>query len=252
MGRLGIFFLLVGALPAQNPFAGNATEADAGRGLFRIMCGPCHGYRAQGGRGPDLTIGSFSNGGKDEDLFRVISYGVAGTEMPGYAARVTPDNIWRMIAYIRTISTRPPETPPGDRAAGEMLFWGKGGCGACHRVGQRGGPMGPELTRAGRKRSLAYLRQSITDPNADVTPGYYQISVTPAKGQKIVGTQRGFDNFTCQVMTPNGQLHSFDREDASCDRDMRSMMPAYTRFSQTELNDLLSYLMSLRGEGSAQ
>jgi len=58
---------------AQNPFAGNAKETDVGRGLFRIVCAPCHGIQAKGGRGPDLTLGVYRAGSEDTDLYRVIA-----------------------------------------------------------------------------------------------------------------------------------------------------------------------------------
>lgn len=234
---------------AQNPFVGNVKEADAGRALFRIMCAPCHGIKAQGGRGPDLTLGVYNNGGDDKDLFRVISSGVSGTEMPGYGARIGDENVWRMVTYIRSVATRKEEPPGGDRAAGERIFWGKGGCGACHQVGERGGIMGPELNRVGRKRSLTHLRLSITDPNADLSPGFYKITVLTKSGQKITGTQRNFDNFSAQLMTLDGKLLSFARDEVtSAAREYTSMMPSYKNFSAGEMNDLLTYLVSLRGE----
>lgn len=236
-------------LYAQNPFAGNAAETDAGRGLFRIMCAPCHGIQAKGGRGPDLTIGTFHAGDQDRDLFRVIANGVTGTEMPGYQARIGDDNVWRLISYIRSVSTRRSEAVAGNAASGEKLFWGRQGCGNCHRVGQRGGSSGPDLTRVGRKRSLGYLRQSILEPNADVTPGFYKITVTRADGSRVTGVQRGFDNFSAQLMTVDGKLYSFDRSEVrSAEREYLSVMPAYTRLPSPEIDDILAYLASLRGE----
>ena len=44
-------------------------------------------------------------------------------------------------------------------------------------VGEKGGRSGPNLSRAGRQRSYAYLRASIIDPSADITPGYSAVSV---------------------------------------------------------------------------
>lgn len=244
-----IVFLWPLLLAAQNPFAGNTTEADAGRGLFRIMCRPCHGIQAQGGRGPDLTLGVYNNGNSDQDLFRVIYHGVPGTEMPSYGARIGDENVWRMVTYIRTLATRKETPPPGDRAAGETLFWGRGGCGACHMVGQRGGAMGPDLTRIGRKRSLDHLRQSLLDPNADLAPGYYKITVVTRDGRKIAGTQRNLDNFTAELMTVDGKVHFFERDAASSvQREYVSMMPAYKNVAAQEMNNLLLYLLSLRGE----
>lgn len=242
--------LLLLSLPlaAQNPFAGNATEAETGRGLFRIRCAPCHGIAAKGGRGPDLTLGTFSAGNIDKDLFRVISFGVTGTEMPPYGF-VGDENIWRLVAYIRSVSTPQQQVVNGNPTNGESVFWKKGGCGNCHRVGMRGGPMGPDLTRVGRKRSLPYLRQSILNPNADLTPGFYKITVVTSDGRKITGVQKGFDNFSAQLITTDGRILSYQRSAiTSAEREYVSMMPVYKNFNESELNDLIAYLVSLRGE----
>src|SRR5882672_1074382 len=115
------------AAAAQNPFAGNAKETDVGRGLFRIVCAPCHGIQAKGGRGPDLTLGVYRAGSEDKDLYRVIAEGVAGTEMPGSLERIGSDNVWRLAAYIRSATQRSDAVINGNRARGEKLFWGKGG-----------------------------------------------------------------------------------------------------------------------------
>src|SRR5262245_63912955 len=113
---LAILFTLVsfGQQEPKNPFAGDAQAAEVGRGMFRIYCSPCHGIKAQGGRGPDLTLGVFSAGDQDSDLYRVISQGVGGTEMTGYEESVGEDNIWRLVSYIRSISQHTSVPASGD------------------------------------------------------------------------------------------------------------------------------------------
>ena len=64
----------------KNPFAGDAPAVELGRLQFRMACSGCHGLRATGGRsGPDLTRGTFAAGNTENDLYRVISGGVAGS-----------------------------------------------------------------------------------------------------------------------------------------------------------------------------
>jgi putative heme-binding domain-containing protein len=233
---------------AQNPFKSDPQAAEAGRGIFRIYCSPCHGIRAEGGRGPDLTRGTYSAGERDADLHGVISKGVPGTEMPSFAVGLGDENIWRVVSYIRSTTRHDAEKVTGDPAAGEKLFWGKGGCGSCHRVGPRGGRLGPDLTRAGRTRSLEYLRDSVINPNADLTPGYATITVVTKDGKKIVGVQRGYDNFSAQLMDAKENYYSFQRSEvASISRDFLSLMPGtYGKmFSSSELNDLVAYLAGL-------
>ena len=238
------------AQPA-NPFAGDAQAAGVGKGMFRIYCAPCHGIRGQGGRGPDLTRGVY-NSEHDADLFHTISAGVGGTEMESYAGTLSDDNIWRVVAYIRSLGGATTTAPaPGDAVRGGELFWSKGRCGNCHMVAAKGGRSGPNLTRVGRQRSYAYLRASIVDPSADITPGYGAVSVVLKDGKKILGLERGLDNFTVQVVDLAGKFYSFDKSDvSSVKRETRSLMPDnYGKtFTTAEVDDIVSYLSSLRGE----
>jgi putative heme-binding domain-containing protein len=256
--RRGVFVLLVNcavcfAHQAQNPLAGDPKAGADGGAVFRPYCTPCHGVHGEGGRGPDLTRGVYSAGDKDSDLFRVIANGVAGTDMVGFAGDINDEDVWRIVAFLRSIARHDVAGIPGDRAAGEKLFWGKGGCGACHMVNSKGRSLGPALSRVGRERSLAYLRESVLTPNSDVSPQYATISAVKRDGTKITGVG-DLDNFSVQITDAAGNYYSFVRSDlSSVTRELRSLMPDnYGRlFTSGEMDDLLAYLVSLRGaEGS--
>ncbi len=254
MLRMVLLLAGAGAACAQNPFSG-AKAIEEGRGIFRVYCTPCHGIKGEGGRGPDLTVGTFSAGDQDADIFRTIYDGVAGTEMQSWSVQFGNDGVWKLVTYIRSIARAERTPPKGNRAAGEKLFWGKGGCGKCHVVGTRGGHLGPELTRVGRTRSLAYLRESVVAPSADLTAGYFTITVTTADGKQITGVQRGYDNFSAQLTDMSEKFHSFQRSEVkSIKREYRSLMPdGYERmFNTTEMDDLLAYLVSRRGEEASK
>jgi putative heme-binding domain-containing protein len=233
------------------PAATEARAVETGRLTFRILCAPCHGIHADGGRGPDLTRGSYSTGDGDKALFQVIASGVPGTEMAAYGGRLENDEIRHLIAYIKSVAHSDNGTVPGDIAAGQAIFWTKGGCGQCHRVGAKGNSLGPDLTRVGRQRSVAYLRTSILNPDADVSPGYGTISVVTTDGKQIVGVQKNFDNFSAQLVDLSGHYYSFLRENvASVKLEPRSLMPStYGQLlSKTEMNDLVAYMNNLRGD----
>jgi cytochrome c oxidase cbb3-type subunit 3 len=240
------------AASRKNPFAGDAHAVESGRLLFRMSCSGCHGLRAAGGRGgPDLTRGTYSTGDADKDLYSVISNGVPGTEMPSFREPLDESNIWRLVTYVRSLSHAGAAAIKGDRVAGEKLFWGKGSCGQCHRVGMRGTAIGPDLTRAGKQRSLAYLRESVVSPDADLTPGYATVVVVTRDGTKITGVEKGFDNFSARLIDLSGHYYSFLKDNVrSMEREYRSVMPSnYGRmFNSHELDDLLAYLASLGGE----
>ncbi len=255
VGARWTLFLLAASLASaqtRNPFASDPREIDVGRATFRIYCSPCHGIHGQGNRGPDLTSGVYSAGKSDQELYDVIADGIPGTEMPASAPpRMTSDSIWRVVAYLRSIAQKRPAPLPGDPASGEKIFWGKGQCGSCHRAGVRGGRTGPDLSSAGRSRTLAFLRESIVSPDSQITPGYTAVTVVTRDGGKISGAGRNVDNFSVQLMDARENLHTFLRSEVqSVQKEKRSLMPeGYGKaLSSAELDDLLSYLAGLGRE----
>jgi cytochrome c oxidase cbb3-type subunit 3 len=251
MFRLTAVLIIVAACRAQgtNPLAGDPQAAETGRWTFRILCAPCHGIHADGGRGPDLTRGAYSVGDLDQDLYSAIARGIPGSEMPSYGERLDSDGVWRLVSYVRSVARHDTETIQGDATAGEKAFWGKGACGQCHRVGGRGSGIGPDLTRVGRQRSVKYLRSSVVNPDSDITPGYGTVKVVQKDGKVISGVERSLDNFSVQLIDLSGKYHSFVREDVtSITREPRSLMPSYEKvLTPSEMDDLLAYLLSLRG-----
>jgi putative heme-binding domain-containing protein len=251
---LFLFAIMAAAVAAQapktNPLAQDPKAAEDGRVAFRGSCSLCHGIKGEGGRGPDLTVSADATGTSDADLYNVIANGVAGTEMAGFAARFESDDIWRLVSYVRSIAGSTSGRITGNTGNGERLFWNKGQCGQCHMVNGRGKRMGPELTQVGRQRSAAYLRESVVNPGADVTPGFATITVVTKDGRKIVGTQRAYDDFSAQLMDASENYYSFQKSDvASITQEYRSLMPStFGRlFNESELNDLVAYMASLRG-----
>ena len=246
MTRPVLLCLVALAAQAQeNPFASDPSAAEVGRGMYRIYCSACHGIRAQGGRGPDLTRGGFRVGDSDAALYKIIAEGSPGTEMNGYIGQ-GPENVWRFVSYVRSLAPKEPEQFSGDAGSGEKVFWGKGACGACHRLGSRGNRMGPDLTMAGRSRSLRYLRDSIVEPDQDLTPGYRTIRVRTRDGRTVAGVERGYDGFSATLMDSSENFHSFLREDVeSLVREDRSLMPRDygKRLRVNEIDDLVAYMV---------
>ena len=243
-----------------NPFAGNAQAAADGQQLFSSSCAPCHGKHGEGAQGqaegmrpPDLTLGVFKAGKRDEDLFRVISDGVRGTEMPSFKS-LGVDQIWRLVVFVRTLSVVTPVLK-GNPASGEALFWSKGGCGKCHQMGLRGGRLGPDLTHGGRGSNAQNLKKDIVDPNDDITPGFAVITVVTRDSKKISGLERWLDNFSVRLVDESGNERTFLRDEVtSVAREMRSTMPDnYGKiFSEAELDDLVAYIMKTRSEANSQ
>jgi cytochrome c oxidase cbb3-type subunit III len=97
-----------------NPYAADRTAQAEGRRLFvRFNCSGCHGGHAGGGMGPSLRDVDWIYGSRDVDVFGSISEGRANG-MPSWHTRLTADQMWKLVAYIRALRTRnEPQPPPG-------------------------------------------------------------------------------------------------------------------------------------------
>ena len=232
----------------QNPFGDDPKAAAAGAEVFRVQCAACHGAQGEGGSGPALSEGIYGIGDRDEDLRQIVMRG--RDVMPGFRNTLGEESIWQVITYVRSLAGRNVGTVPGDAAAGGRLFWGKGGCAQCHRVGLNGASTGPNLTGIGVRRGAAYLREALLNPDASVPRGYAMVTVVTADGQTLEGIRLRSDNFSVQFLDLQGNFHSCLREEIKEIKESeKSLMPPYGKvFSEAELDDLVDYLSRLGRE----
>ena len=228
----------------RNPHTSPADIA-AGAQTFRSHCAACHGLNGEGGRGPNLASGIFYHGASDSDLLNTISNGVAGTEMPGLF--YSPDRVWQIVAYIRSLSRNGVTNQVGDPLAGARLFQDLG-CTGCHRVQGEGGRLGPDLSSIGSTRSREHLREAILDPNADVRQGYWIVNAFGKDGKPISGFLMNEDTYTLQLLDFQEQLRSISKDTLTSYKvDKISKMPSYkNKVSGKDLDNLVAYLLSLR------
>jgi putative heme-binding domain-containing protein len=246
---LTLLLTLPVAARAQAGGAGGATPADLAEGetSFRHHCAACHGANGHGGDAPDLTRAQLHRGDSDEALFRTIRFGIPGTEMPG--TRFPDSRVRQVIAYLRSLrQAAKPLSVPGDAARGKALFEGRGGCLACHWVNGNGGRSGPELSRVGAARSLAGLRSSLLDPNADLDDTYWQWEAKGKDGKLIRGIRLSEDTFSIRILDSRDNLVAIDKDQVTGIRVLEeSSMPSYRdALSPAEIDDLIAYLHSLR------
>ena len=105
-GALTLALLLLGPARAEdelkNPFAGDAAAAAEGKRLFlKTGCYACHGHEAEGAVGPDLTDDEWIYKPTDSMIFNTIAKGRPGTIMAPFADQLTPDEIWKIVEFLR-------------------------------------------------------------------------------------------------------------------------------------------------------
>jgi cytochrome c oxidase cbb3-type subunit III len=247
---------------ARNPLADNPAAAKAGEYQFRINCALCHGLGAHGGgRGPDLTRPVKKHTHSDADMFQVISNGIPGTAMPangtnGQGVGMTEQEIWQIIAYIRSQEVKAPAKPVGDPQHGKNLFYGDANCSLCHMVEGRGGRLGPDLSVVGTTRTRDALIDSVRNPSRRLAWGlteatkefpqeYESVAVVTADGKEIKGITLNEDAFSVQIMDNSEQVILLEKDKLqSFQKSRTSAMPKYVpdTLSDKDLDDILAFL----------
>lgn len=99
----------------QNPVPATEASVKAGRLVFVKYCAPCHGNsgRGNGGMAPegskpaDFTDEKWEHGSTDGELFVTIRDGVGPKfDMDSWASTLTPQDMWNVINYIRTLGPK--------------------------------------------------------------------------------------------------------------------------------------------------
>jgi putative heme-binding domain-containing protein len=237
-------------------------DLSAGRNLFQTHCTVCHGPQGDGGKGTNLAQPRLPRATDDQALASIITFGIPGTEMP--RTRMTPQQLVNVIAYVRSLGAVPAEPLHGNPLRGEQIYRDKGNCVQCHALHGRGGTLGPELTDIGARRGPGYLRESLTDPEAaipdsftsyqKITPlpdNFLQVRVVTRDGRRYTGARVNEDAFSIQIRNTAGHVDSFFKEELQeLHKDWgKSPMPSYREvLSPAELEDVVAYLASLRGD----
>ncbi len=119
-GALAAVYTTVGPVPGTaaaagdtpNPLGSNAVTVQAGQRLFqRYNCAGCHGDHGGGGMGPSLRDSTWIYGASNSRIFSSIAEGRAHG-MPAWGTRIPEQQIWELVAYIRSLRTPNEPQPP--------------------------------------------------------------------------------------------------------------------------------------------
>jgi putative heme-binding domain-containing protein len=239
---------------------GTGTVSSEGPALFARHCAACHGADGRGGdRAPDIVtiadVQQMSNG----NLTAILRNGIPAAGMPAFGLLGT-EKLQALIDQLRVLQgvTQGKSTAvqlPGDAHAGQLLFFGKAQCSACHMIGGKGGFIASDLSLYASTQVAANIRRVIIDPNNNLTPRAHGTTVVTNAGEKVTGLVKSSDNFSVTLQTLDGSFRSFERSDLKkIETASSAMMPDNygSILSADELNDLISYLLSVAGENPVQ
>jgi putative heme-binding domain-containing protein len=136
----------------------------------------------------------------------------------------------------------------GNARKGEELFFAKDlKCASCHKIGDKGVTLGPELTSIGKTRSRPELLESILQPSLRIEPQFAAYNVKTLDARTFTGLLLKRDDQ--QVVLKDGEnktvtLDAADLESVTPSR--LSLMPdgLLAGLTPQEAADLLEYLVS--------
>ena len=90
-------------LGLRNPREGDAGAVATGAKLFvAYNCIDCHGADGSGAMGPSLADGRWHFGGSPAEVFESIYQG-RPEGMPAWGSLISPDQIWMLVSYVRSL-----------------------------------------------------------------------------------------------------------------------------------------------------
>jgi cytochrome c oxidase cbb3-type subunit 3 len=93
---------------------GNAYDISQGQRLFNwFNCSGCHA-QGGGGMGPPLMDANFLYGSSPENIYDTIVKG-RPNGMPSWGGRIPENQIWQLVAYVRSLSGSEPMAATGAR-----------------------------------------------------------------------------------------------------------------------------------------
>jgi cytochrome c oxidase cbb3-type subunit III len=240
-----------GQTPHPSPFAElTSTDLSNGKRLFEAQCALCHGMNGAGGKGANLAVTKFKRAADDAGLVDVVRGGIDGTSMPA-AWWMSERESLQVAYYVRSLGRTAIVKVGGSPHNGKELFESKAGCAGCHIVSGSGGSLGPDLTDIGARRSPTHLRTVLANPAGAMPEGFLVIRVVDKSGKETRGIRLNEDSFTLQLKDFAGGFHSFQKSSVRSIEKLprETPMPSYNgKLSENDLDDMVAYLVSLRGE----
>jgi mono/diheme cytochrome c family protein len=182
------------------------ADTERGQQLFTQKCGSCHALTEAGTNadvGPDLDLAFEASraSGMDQDTIEGVVQSQIENPRPANpedtdvympANLVTGQDAEDVAAYVASVAGLPDRQPP-EFIAPEFFATN---CGGCHTLGAANttGTVGPNLDEVLPGQSMAQVSESITDPEAQIVPGFpagvmpanYGETLTPQQLRQLV------------------------------------------------------------------
>ncbi|HEV2972968.1 MAG TPA: PVC-type heme-binding CxxCH protein [Pirellulales bacterium] len=129
----------------------------------------------------------------------------------------------------------------GDFAKGKVVF--EQNCVKCHRHGEIGAKIGPDLTGIAVRKKIEILID-VLDPNRSVEGNYQQYNLVLDDGRQFPGLLVAENRTSVTILDAEGKQRDFQRTNIeSLDNTKRSLMPeGFEKLGKDGIADLLEFL----------
>ena len=129
----------------------------------------------------------------------------------------------------------------------QVFFDAKAQCSKCHRIGNQGERIGPELTGIGNRFSRIHIVESILEPSRTVTPAFQTLAVRLVDGRTASGIRVSETDKSLTLADQKGQKLTFAKEDIEAQKtEPKSTMPdgLAQQLTVEQFRDLVAFLVS--------
>lgn len=121
-------------------------------------------------------------------------------------------------------------------------------CIRCHLLDGSGSDLGPELRSVAQRATPAYLVESILYPSRQIAPGYGMVFGNKKDGTAFSGTLISETDQELQLQLADGSAQVLAKSDIAEQSFGSSMPPLKDLLTPSEVRDIVSFLLSLKGE----
>ncbi len=134
----------------------------------------------------------------------------------------------------------------GNAEQGRRLFYERTSlsCVRCHKVGDTGGEVGPNLSGIGLDKNRDYLLEAIVQPSKSIAKGFEGVLVQTVDGSVVAGIVRQETDDKLVLATADGNLIEIAQDDIDDVVPGKSSMPEdlIKYLNRRELRDLIAFL----------
>jgi putative heme-binding domain-containing protein len=153
------------------------------------------------------------------------------------------------VATPTTVAQVLPLLAAADATRGPGLFKAAG-CAACHRAGDEGRAVGPDLSTIGDRDDADSIVRSILNPNQIIVEGYGLLTVSTRDGKGFAGVFESETDRTLRMVQLNGETVAVEKSTITSRRNIHeSPMPPYDGvLKPRDVADLVTWLMRRSAE----